>query len=89
MLNKFQQAFELIMEDNAAGDGGAFGSPSQAVYGPPSNVNSSDSIASGDARYIYGGVFPATKSRKKSKKKNKKKSKKPLVIRRNLNRKEL
>jgi len=85
MLNKFQQAFELIMEDNTAGDGGAFGSPAQAVYGPPDSINSSDSIAKGDSRNIYGGVFPATKSKKK----NKKNSKTPLIIRRSLNRKEL
>lgn len=77
MFNKFQQLINSILENmNVSGAGGAFGTPAEASFNPPDNITSGDTIARGDARNIYGGVF--TKSKKK------KKSKKPLVIKRTL-----
>ena len=87
MFKKFQALVINILENmNAAGAGGAFGTPQQAAYNPPTNVNSGDSIATGDGRNIFGGYLPLeTKNKKKSKKRNKK----PLIIRRKLSRKDM
>jgi hypothetical protein len=87
MFKKFQILVNTILENmNSAGAGGAFGTPQQASYNPPANVNSGDSIATGDGRNIFGGYLPLeTKNKKKSKKKNKK----PLMIRRKLSRKDM
>jgi hypothetical protein len=83
MLNNFQALVNNILENmNAAGAGGSLGTPQEPVYNPPSNVNNSDSMARGDARYVYGGF--SKKGKNKSKKKNK-----SLIIRRNLQRKAL
>lgn len=81
MFNKFQQLVSYILENNASGAGGVFGTPSQAVYNPPTNVQSGDTIQPGDGRNIYGGVFLATKKKGKRRKK-----KTPLVIKRTLQR---
>lgn len=82
MLNKFQVLVKTILENmNAAGDGGAFGTPQQAVY-DPANPVSGNTYAPNDNRNVTGAFFPA-KGTKKGKKKSKKKVK-PLVIRRNL-----
>ena len=91
MFDKFQGLIKTILENvNASGAGGCFGTPQQAVYNPPTNINSTDSIATGDGRNIFAGVFPETKRKtkkgKKGKKINKKVSNTPLVIRRNLQR---
>jgi hypothetical protein len=86
MFNRFQQLVNYILENNAAGSGGVFGTPIQAVYNPPINIQSGDTIQPGDGRNIYGGVF--SDSKKKRKRKNKK-NKTPLVIKRNLQRNEL
>ena len=85
MFKKFQALVINILENmNSAGAGGALGTPQEPVYNPPNNVNSSDSLARNDARNIYGGMFPSKKSKKR-----KSKNKKPLVIRRNLPRKDM
>lgn len=87
MYNKFQALFNNILENiNAAGAGGSFGTPQQAVY-DPANPVSGDTYVPNDSRNIFGGVLPAKS--KKGKKKNNKKKNKPLVIRRNLQRKAL
>jgi hypothetical protein len=80
MFNKFQTLVDNILESNAAGSGGVFGSSVEAGFSPPDKIFSDDWYARGDSRNIFGGVF------KKPKKGKKKKSKKqtPLVIRRNL-----
>jgi len=82
MLGKFQTLVKTLLENNTAGAGGALGTPQQAVYNPPNNINSGDKIQTGDARNIMGGVFPLEKKKKTKKKK-------PLVIRRKLQRKAL
>jgi hypothetical protein len=85
MLKKFQALVNTILENmNAAGAGGSLGTPQEPVYNPPSNVNSSDSMARNDARNIYGGEFTV-----KKRKKGKKYKKSPLIIRRNLPKKDL
>ena len=85
MYNKFQALVNTILENvNAAGAGGAFGTPQQAVY-DPANPVSGDTYAPKDGRNIFGGVLPA-KGKKRGKKIGKKKIK-PLVIRRTLQRK--
>jgi hypothetical protein len=88
MYNKFQTVFNNILENiNAAGSGGAFGTPQQAVY-DPANPVSGNTYAPNDGRNIFGGVLPA-KGKKKNKKISKKIGKKkikPLVIRRTLQR---
>lgn len=85
MFKKFQALVTNILENmNMASSGGSLGTPAQPVYNPPSNVQSGDSIAPNDARNIYGGVF-----KQKSSKKKKKNNKSPLIIRRNLPRKDL
>lgn len=77
MFNKFQHLINSILNEmNTAGSGGAFGTPAEASFNPPDNITSGDTIAKGDGRNVYGGVFPKSK--------NKKKSKKPLVIKRTL-----
>jgi hypothetical protein len=77
MFNKFQQLVNgLLKEMNAAGAGGAFGTPAEAAFNPPDNITSGDTIQRGDGRNIYGGIFPQSKKRKKNKK--------PLVIKRTL-----
>lgn len=87
MYNKFQILFNTILENmNAAGAGGAFGTPQQAVF-DPANPISGNTYAPNDGRNLFGGVLPA-KSKKRNKK-NKKKKVKPLVIRRTLQRKAL
>ena len=91
MFDKFQGLINTILENvNASGDGGCFGTPQQAVYNPPTNINSTDSFASGDGRNIFAGVFPepkrSTKNKKSRKKIGKKIGKTPLVIKRNLQR---
>lgn len=85
MLNKFQTLVQELLENNAAGAGGAFGTPQQAVYNPPTDISTKDSLATGDARNVMAGIFPLQK--RKGKKKSK--TKKPLVIKRNLQRKAL
>ncbi len=82
MFNKFQTLVVSILENNAAGDGGAFGTPEQAGFAPPDNITSSDWYQKNDARNIFGGVFQKPQKPKNKKSKNKKP--KPLVIRRNL-----
>jgi hypothetical protein len=96
MLNKFQVLVDSILEDVAAGAGGAFGTPAQPVYNPASNISSGDTYAPNDARNLFGNLLPSTKkgkSNKLSKRlknlKNKFKKVKPLVIRRTLQRKAL
>ena len=85
MNNNFQVLVTQILENNSAGMGGVFGTPQTPVYNAPSDINSADTVASGDARAVMGGVYPLEdKKGKKSKKGKKTKSKKPLVIRRNL-----
>ena len=87
MFKNFQALFNTILENiNAAGAGGAFGTPQQAVYNPADPV-SGNTYAPNDNRNIFGGVLPA-KGKKRSKKNSKKKVN-PLVIRRNLQRKVL
>jgi hypothetical protein len=82
MLNKFQVLVKTILENiNAAGAGGAFGTPQQAVY-DPANPVSGNTYAPNDNRNVTGAFFPA--KGKKGKRKNNKKKVKPLVIRRNL-----
>jgi hypothetical protein len=64
MASKFQQLIDNIMENmNAAGAGGALGTPQQAVYNPPSNVNSGDTYAPNNAMNLFG--FPKVAKRKK------------------------
>lgn len=88
MFKKFQQLIDNILESNAAGSGGALGTPNIPLYNPPDNVQSSDTYQPNDFRNVFGGVFqekPSKRSRKSKKTKKRKKSvNKPLVIRRNL-----
>jgi hypothetical protein len=64
MASRFQQLIDNIMENmNASGAGGAFGTPQQAVYNPPSNINSGDTYAPNNAMNIFG--FPKMAKRKK------------------------
>jgi hypothetical protein len=82
MLNKFQVLVKTILENmNAAGAGGAFGTPQQPVYSPDNPV-SGNTYAPNDNRNVTGAYFPA-KGTKKGTKKGKNKVK-PLVIRRTL-----
>jgi hypothetical protein len=98
MSNKFQVLFNDIMENVAAGNmsSGVFGTPQQAVYGPPSNIDSADTYAPNDARNLFGAYDTKKRERKPSnaKKPGKKIGKKhpttastkkmfPKVIRRN------
>jgi len=64
MASRFQQLIDNIMENmNAAGAGGVFGTPQQAVYNPPSNVNSGDTYAPNNAMNLFR--FPKVTKRKK------------------------
>jgi hypothetical protein len=64
MASRFQQLIDNIMENmNASGAGGAFGTPQQAVYNPPSNINSTDSYAPNNSINVFG--FPKMTKRKK------------------------
>ncbi len=76
MLNKFQQLFDNIMENmNAAAfPGGAFGDG-------PGNVTTDPNV--------YAAMSIAGKPSKTGPRRKKKKAKKPLLIRRNLQRKAL
>jgi len=60
---------KILQEDNVAGIGGVFGNgPSVGgIYNPPSQINSSDAYAPGDARIPF--AFGTTKKGKKRKKK--------------------
>lgn len=49
MLLENQETY-CLREANTGGSGGSFGTPGTALYGPPSNVNSGDAYANGDAR---------------------------------------
>jgi hypothetical protein len=64
MASRFQQLIDNIMESmNASGAGGSFGTPQQAVYNPPSNINSGDNYAPNNAMNLFG--FPKITKRKK------------------------
>jgi hypothetical protein len=69
-MGLFSNIFSKILnEDNVAGVGGVFGSgPSiGGIFNPPSQINSSDAYAPGDARIPFAfGI------KQKGKKKNKK-----------------
>jgi hypothetical protein len=87
MFDKFQGLIKTILENvNSSGAGGCFGTPQQGVYNPPTNINSTDSFASGDGRNIFSGVFNKPKHKGKKRKKGKKVGNTPLVIKRNLQR---
>lgn len=71
----------ILLEDNIAGEGGAFGTPSQAIYDPNTSITSGDKYAPGDSRNIfgYGKKFPILRRNiikpiKKRRKKRKKRS---------------
>jgi len=67
MFNKFQALINNIMENvNAAGSGGAFGTPQQAVYNPPDNIDSGNTYAPNDSRNIFGAYNTTKKERKPS-----------------------
>jgi len=68
MSNKFQLLFNNIMENIAAGNmsSGVFGTPQQAVYNPPSNVDSADTYAPNDGRNLFGAYETKKTDRKPS-----------------------
>lgn len=67
MFKKFQALFSNIIENvNAAGSGGAFGTPQQAVYNPASNISSADTYAPNDGRNLFGAYNTQKKDRKPS-----------------------
>ena len=84
MFKKFQLLINNILESNSAGEGGSLGTPGTPIYNPPNDIQSGDKYATGDNRNIFGGVFS-----KETTKKSKNKKKKPLIIRRNLPKKDL
>lgn len=88
MFKKFQLLINNILESNSAGEGGALGTPETPIYNPPNDIQSGDKYSTGDNRNIFGGVF-SKKTTKKSSKKSKNKKKKPLIIKRNLPKKDL
>jgi len=98
MFKNFQALFDNIMENVAAGNlaGNVFGTPQQAIYNPPSNIDSGDTYAPNDARNLFGAYDTKKRDRKPSnaKKMSKKIGKKhptaaattkmfPKVVRRN------
>jgi hypothetical protein len=80
MSSKFQQIVEKILENmNSAAPGGSLGTPQQAIYNPPSNIDSGDTYAPNNAINVFG-YSGVTKRKKpellalgKSKKRPKKK----------------
>jgi hypothetical protein len=50
ILMENQERWCIEENGNVAGGGGAFGTPQQAIYGPPGSVTSGDRYAQGDSR---------------------------------------
>jgi len=66
MPNKFQVLFNNIIENVAAGNmaSNVFGTPQQAVYNPPSNIDSGNTYAPNDARNLFGAYEKNKRNRK-------------------------
>ncbi len=68
MFKNFQALFNNIIENVAAGNmaTNVFGTPQQAIYNPPSNIDSADTYAPNDARNLFGAYDTKKKDRKPS-----------------------